>query len=382
VEIAFPEVSFPASLELDTNSVKTSIQALPANMKDYPPYDDLAWGKFLSSDSAREIVLSQRMLRRLKIIVKDKDDRKLKSSDISSGMLLLPPDSIIGRRIDLVTAVLSAKKAKQMAGQMMMGAMMGRTDFNKTREINPFENKKHEFIITGVLKKTSPMGGGRMSSNAIIPIKQAAIIPRTSINSVWDVLGEKKGADSAANVYNSIYVRAESVTDMEKIRSKLEAENYNIFSLADQMDDIRNAFIFIDAILGTIGIVALIVAALGIINTMVMSILERKKEIGVMKAIGGGEGDIRLIFFVEATVIGVVGGALGLAAGWVFTSIANLIINGYLKPPTESPIDMFYFPVWLIAGAMIFSVCVSLAAGLYPAYRAARVDPVEALRHE
>ncbi|MFW5701596.1 MAG: ABC transporter permease, partial [Bacteroidota bacterium] len=139
---------------------------------------------------------------------------------------------------------------------------------------------------------------------------------------------------------------------------------------------------FIDGILGAIGIVALIVAALGIINTMVMSILERTREIGVMKAIGGGEGDIRLVFFVEAIIIGLIGGALGLAAGWVITEIANLVINGYLKPDAASSIDMFHFPLWLIFGALGFSMCVSLAAGVYPAYRAARIDPVEALRHE
>jgi ABC-type antimicrobial peptide transport system permease subunit len=285
-------------------------------------------------------------------------------------------------KINVVTAVLSTEKVKKIAGRAMMSAFSGNNDFNKSGEVNPFENKKHEFTITGILESASPIGGGRMASKAIIPIGQASIIPRTSIHSVWDVLGSKSGNDTSANVYNSIYVRAESVSDMEKVRNILEDQHYNIFSIADQLDEIRQAFIFIDAILGTIGIVALIVAALGIINTMVMSILERKKEIGIMKAIGGGEGDIRLVFFVEASMIGIIGGALGLAAGWLFTQIANLIINAHLKPPGEASIDMFYFPVWLVVGAMIFSLCVSLAAGLYPAYRAARVDPVQALRHE
>ncbi len=123
-------------------------------------------------------------------------------------------------------------------------------------------------------------------------------------------------------------------------------------------------------------------AALGIINTMVTSILERTREIGVMKAIGGSERDIRWIFFSEAATIGFFGGAFGLALGWVVTRIANAVANHYLRPQGVPEVDLFYMPLWLIAGAMAFAVGVSLLAGLYPATRAARVDPVQALRHD
>jgi putative ABC transport system permease protein len=137
-----------------------------------------------------------------------------------------------------------------------------------------------------------------------------------------------------------------------------------------------------DAVLGAVGTIALIVAALGIINTMVMSILERRREIGVMKAIGGSENDIKMIFIVEAGTIGFVGAVLGLLLGWVVTRIANFVANSYLLPEEAPLINLFHFPAWLVAGAVAFSVVVSLAAGLYPAVRAARVDPVTALRHD
>jgi putative ABC transport system permease protein len=115
---------------------------------------------------------------------------------------------------------------------------------------------------------------------------------------------------------------------------------------------------------------------------MVTSILERTREIGIMKAIGGSEGDIRKIFFVEAATIGVIGGVFGLILGWVVTRIANVIANSYLRPEGFAPVDFFFIPLWLIMGAIAFAVGVSLLAGVYPAVRAARVDPVQALRHD
>jgi putative ABC transport system permease protein len=137
-----------------------------------------------------------------------------------------------------------------------------------------------------------------------------------------------------------------------------------------------------DSLLGAIGTVALIIAALGIINTMIMSILERTREIGIMKAVGGSENQIKLIFFVEAAFIGLIGAIFGLVLGWLVSRVANIIINSRLQPLDASQVDLFYFPLWLIAGAIAFSILVSLAAGLYPAIRAARIDPVKALRHD
>jgi ABC-type antimicrobial peptide transport system permease subunit len=113
-----------------------------------------------------------------------------------------------------------------------------------------------------------------------------------------------------------------------------------------------------------------------------MSILERTREIGIMKSIGGSEGEIRVIFFTEAATIGFTGAIFGLILGWFVTRVANVIINSKLRPEDLPEVDMFYFPWWLILGAMAFSILLSLAAGLYPAGRAARIDPVRALRHD
>jgi putative ABC transport system permease protein len=89
-----------------------------------------------------------------------------------------------------------------------------------------------------------------------------------------------------------------------------------------------------------------------------------------------------MIFFVEAAVIGLVGALFGLVLGWIVTKIANLVMNLQIIPDVAEPVNLFYFPIWLILGAIAFSILISLAAGLYPAMRAARIDPVKALRHD
>jgi putative ABC transport system permease protein len=115
---------------------------------------------------------------------------------------------------------------------------------------------------------------------------------------------------------------------------------------------------------------------------MVMSILERYSEIGIMKAVGASDRDIRRIFFFESSGIGLLGGVFGFVLGWVVSGIINRVVNYFLARQGVPFIDYFTFPWWLAAGAILFSVVVSLAAGIYPAMRAARVDPVRALRHD
>ena len=113
-----------------------------------------------------------------------------------------------------------------------------------------------------------------------------------------------------------------------------------------------------------------------------MSIMERTREIGIMKSIGGGEHEIRQIFFIEATTIGLIGGILGLILGYLVTALANVILNATLMSHIQTKVDLFFIPWWLILGSITFSMLVSLLAGLYPANRAARIDPVKALRHD
>jgi ABC-type antimicrobial peptide transport system permease subunit len=113
-----------------------------------------------------------------------------------------------------------------------------------------------------------------------------------------------------------------------------------------------------------------------------MSILERTREIGIMKAIGGSDGDIRRIFLIEASAIGFFGGMAGVLLGWLVGRIINIGANLYIEQQGGTAGNLFSLPFWLIGGAIGFSIAISLMAGSYPAARAARLDPIQALRHD
>ncbi len=127
---------------------------------------------------------------------------------------------------------------------------------------------------------------------------------------------------------------------------------------------------------------ALVVSSLGIINTQVMAILDRRREIGVLKALGAADGDIQKLFFVEAGAMGLLGGLLGVVFGWMIGRALTFALNLYLHKQELPGIDVTSVPWWLAAGAIGFAVVVSLVAGMYPASRAAKLNPVEALRYE
>ena len=115
---------------------------------------------------------------------------------------------------------------------------------------------------------------------------------------------------------------------------------------------------------------------------MVMSILERYREIGIMKAVGATDGDVQRIFLFESGAIGLLGGSIGLGLGWAVSMVINQVINILMARQGAPRMDYFNFPWWLCLGAIAFSILVSLLAGVYPTRRAARVDPVVALRHD
>ena len=192
------------------------------------------------------------------------------------------------------------------------------------------------------------------------------------------VLGEDE-----AEGYDTAIVRVSDPVALTQVRQRITELGFGSVSIVDEIDQIRTVFLIIDSVLGLLGGISLLVASFGIANTMIMSILERTREIGIMKAIGAEDREIKMIFFVEAAVIGTVGGVIGVLAAWGITALANVLAFRFLlKPQDVSFIDFFSLPPWLTASAILFALVVSILAALYPAARAARIDPVRALRHD
>jgi ABC-type antimicrobial peptide transport system permease subunit len=367
VVIAFPEETFPARVMLDNKENSINIQPIPIQMGDYYPFNDLLGGSFFPNDSSNSIILTWETLRNLGFIIDYPENKYiLTKEDSLKGKQIIIPDSLIGRTIIMYTATIDKNIVKNPLSILMKP------------KFDPFTETEMVFTISGILKRREEFSIGGSSGGAFITMETGKAVPRLNFSSVWDILNR----DRKEGNYSSIYVRVEKMEDVSPIRKEIENMGLGVFSIADELKEMKQVFLIMDSLLGAIGTVALIIAALGIINTMIMSIMERTREIGIMKAVGGSENQIKMIFFVEAAFIGLIGALFGLALGWFVSRIANIIINTKLSPLDGPSVDLFYFPLWLIMGAIAFSILVSLAAGLYPAIRAARIDPVRALRHD
>ena len=253
----------------------------------------------------------------------------------------------------------------------------------------------HTFRISGVLdskpKEGAGQGGriGLMSGASIyVPLKVArqwTIEHRTPMNDVALALARQSGqlGEGQNEGYFSAVVRVHDPVALTEVRKRLTELGFGSFSIVDELDQIRTVFLILDSVLGLLGGISLLVASFGIANTMIMSILERTREIGIMKAIGAEDREIKLIFFVEAAVIGLCGGVIGALLAWGIDAVANRLAYRFiLKPQGASFVDFFSLPPWLSASAILFALVVSILAALYPAARAARIDPVRALRHD
>ncbi len=368
VRLAYPEVSFPARLTLDEGEAQTTVRALPVGLGEYKPFSELPYGRFFETDDEASIVVSQNLLEDMGIRLTDVPEPTRRArEDTTETYQMLHSSDVLGRTIALHTSVVDAGELMRSVARLQI----------PTGEL-PIREELTELTIVGVLERSGGFSGFGFGGRAIVSSGTAEAIPRLAISSVWDLIGGGGGESG----YSSINVRVASMKDLDAARDEIEAMGLSTVTIADHLEDVRSAFVIMDALLGAVGTIALLVAGLGIANTMVTSILERTREIGVMKAIGGGEWDIRRIFFVEAAVIGLMGGVLGLVLGWLVTRLANVIANAYIRPYGVAATDLFHMPLWLIFGALGFSVVVSLLAGIYPAARAARVDPVTALRHD
>jgi putative ABC transport system permease protein len=182
--------------------------------------------------------------------------------------------------------------------------------------------------------------------------------------------------------YSSVKVRVADRKQIANVRKTIESMGFPTTSIKDTVDQIDQAFVVVKSVLGGFGMIALFVAAIGIFNTMTISLLERTHEIGIMKAIGGRNRDVALVFTAEAAMIGFLGGAFGVFSGWVLGFGIEGLINFIAKSVGGESNSYFATPIDFVLAVIGFSFLVSTFAGIWPAKRAARLNPLEALRYE
>jgi len=187
--------------------------------------------------------------------------------------------------------------------------------------------------------------------------------------------------------YNQVIVKVSDPAQALDIANQIIDLGYQAYTPQSYLQGINNFYMIVQIIFGGVGAVALLVAAIGIANTMAMAILERTREIGLMKAIGATNRDVLTIFLGEAAGIGFVGGLGGVLIGWLSGQGLNVVALVYLANQTAQqggipPSVAVYTPLWLPAFALLFSTIMGLVSGLYPALRAATMIPVLALKYE
>jgi putative ABC transport system permease protein len=186
--------------------------------------------------------------------------------------------------------------------------------------------------------------------------------------------------------YNQLLVKADDRESVQTVQQAIRDLGFETYSSMDILRAVNQVFLIMEAILGAIGAVTLIVAAFGIANTMTMAIYERTREIGIMKAIGATNRDVLRIFLFEAGAIGVIGGVLGVLTGLVVGQVIDYFVRTQLAAPPagaeEEATRLVITPLWLIVFALLFATIVGLISGIYPALRAASMKPLRALRSE
>ncbi|TAK65686.1 MAG: FtsX-like permease family protein [Bacteroidetes bacterium] len=393
VNLVYPYDAFSVKVQYGDSLVDSKGQALPTAATRTKLFSVLEAGTGFESDSSKQAIISSELMKELgfdtarsaigkRIVV------SVRVSTIDSGLahiLVDKGETLLDRlkKIHFDSLFYSKYRGKVIRAEANEVAR---------RFVNGFLNARKTvsdtLTICGVREHVR---AGRLRIEpVIIPFETAALFSTSGLGEspteIFSALTSGKlfstPEDAGEKTFSRVTIDFDPKVPYTAIRDSVEKLGFRTFSFAAEFEEIQRAFLYFDLALGAIGLIALITASLGIVNTMVMSVNERKREIGVLKSLGADESEIRWLFLVEAGVIGVLGTSAGIAAGWGITRIVSAIAQHYMEQEGIPPIDLFALPLWLISIAMAVGVGVSLLAGFYPAARAARVDPVAALRNE
>jgi putative ABC transport system permease protein len=342
VREAYPNLRLPVEVKFGGFTQMVTASGVPMSAKAEGAFQTLSHGAFFSDESDNACILTLDMAKQI--------------AEQDTGTL-------IGKNLTLAYA-----------------ASRGSANESEAPQFLRIQRVEIPCRIAGIVERDpGPLQvGGPAISGVMLPMRLAQTIDGEIVTDPQSLLRNPSGPKT----YSSITVKVKQARYTQAVEEQIRRLGYPVFSANDALRGANVAFIILDIILSLIGSIALAVSSLGIVNTMMMSILERRREIGIMKAIGAGDADIRRIFLIEASVIGFAGGIVGIALGWGIGRVVNIAANIYIQSQGGTSGTLFSLPFWLTAGALIFSIVVSLIAGGYPASRAARLDPIHALRHD
>ncbi len=373
-----PQITYQGIVRYAGRTRRIAVGGAPDNIDFNPRFNDLLAGRYLQSPSSAEILITERFLANM---------QRRPGSPRSGGGPFRPAPlkSDEERRREAETAIGQTLTLLTLSGGPGGPAESTESVFGiplpgNSNTINTAGYEERVFQVVGVLRTGEGIdfmpGGNALAWLPFAEVERLRQVQGDPLRQLGEMIAGESG-------YQNLELRVADLSQVEAVREELRRRGFNFFSISNQLEEVRRVFLIVNASLALIGGLALLVASFGISNTMIMSIRERTREIGIMKAIGGSDGEIMRIFFFEAGLIGLAGGVLGLIAGWGVDRLANLLANRWIARQAGQglrQIDFFSIPWYLAAGAILFALLVSLIAAIYPARHAAKVDPVIALR--
>jgi putative ABC transport system permease protein len=349
-----PEVRVMGEIVYNGETHFGFVTGLPLSARENEAFDNLQ-GNFFSGPAADEVILLNDFAKELS----PKDPKQLIGQEVTlryGERQALPADS---------------SDRPQLSGAQNNDASSDDFGFSVVR-------KTQALKVVGIIQE-EPYGGMRTVSRGriFLPVD---LTERLNMAQFTDMRSSLRGGGS--KTYMTLTVRVKDPAKVAEVQDAINKMGFRTFSVLDATKSLRRFFTVLDLFLGIFGSLALAVATLAIINTLVMAVLERRREIGVMKAIGASDRDVKRLFFAEAGAMGFFGGLLGIALGFAIGKAINVGTGIYLHRHQLPAEAVWILPPWLIGAAIVFSILVSLLAGLYPASRAARLDPVQTLKYE
>jgi putative ABC transport system permease protein len=345
---AYPDLRFITEVRFDEKPHLTMVAGLPFSSKDGDSFEGMQ-GKFFSSGDAHEVILQKSFAAELS----GKPSRGAQELNVAEVARPLLGKQVVMRYSERESTGSDAASYSVISHEMPL-TVVGVTDLDPDSMRG--SARARLFVPQQLIESMRPMQAYDMRASG--------------------------GVSSDQPIYSNVVARVSGAGKVDAVEQAVKNLGFNTFSILDATKSMRRFFAILDLFLGIFGSLALTVASIGIINTLVMAILERRREIGIMKAVGASDADVRGLFFAEAGAMGFLGGVCGTALGWIIGRVINFGTNVYLKRQGFPPEHIWSVPVWLVAGAVGFAFVVSLLSGLYPASRAARLDPVQALRYE
>lgn len=251
---------------------------------------------------------------------------------------------------------------------------------------NPSQ-KKYIFPVSGMVKSEVDEEGNPIYNEYSYGVYTDIDLLKTQLKQIYKkktIPGQptnKKGKPYNYFVYDNAYVYVDDMDNVVGVQTQITDMGYQAYSSMQWLEQAQEQMDMIQAVLGGIGAVSLFVAAIGIANTMMMSIYERTKEIGVLKVLGCALGDIRSMFLIEAGFIGFMGGVAGLALSYGVSKLVNRFLAAGLMGMGGGG-DISRIPLWLSGSAVVFAIVIGMLAGLFPALRAMKLSPLAAIRNE